>query len=305
MLLPRVGLAALLALGLLASPRPAVPAPQALRERLVERMAQRTDADLPPGTRIEPDLAYGSAPEQRYDVYLPAHPAADAPLLVMVHGGGWRTGDKALASVVAHKAAWWLARGGVFVSVNHRLVPDADPQQQARDVAAAVASVQQRARQWQADPGKTVLMGHSAGGHLVALLGSDPALLRQADARRPRGVVVLDSGALDVPALMQQRWLPRLYRDAFGQDPAYWTAVSPQQRLQRDALPMLLVCSSTRRFPTAPCAEAGKLAARGRALGVALQVQPEALSHRDINDRLGLPSAYTDAVAGWIDLRLR
>jgi acetyl esterase/lipase len=43
----------------------------------------------------------------------------------MVHGGGWRTGDKALSRVVNNKAAWWLARSGVFVSVNNRLVPDA------------------------------------------------------------------------------------------------------------------------------------------------------------------------------------
>ncbi|WP_240099552.1 alpha/beta hydrolase [Thermomonas flagellata] len=296
---------ALLAAALLAAGGQAAPAPQALRERLIERSEQQVRMALPPAARVERDLAYGADPKQRYDVYLPARPATDAPILVMVHGGGWRTGDKALASVVAHKAAWWLARGGVFVSLNTRLLPDADPSLQARDVAAAVAAVQRQARQWRADPGKTLLMGHSAGGHLVALLGSDPARLRQAGAQRPLGVVVLDSGALDVPALMQQRWLPRLYRDAFGRDPAYWAAVSPQQQLQRDALPMLLVCSSTRTFPTSPCAEADKLAAHGRTLGVAMQVQPEARSHAEINDQLGLPSAYTDAVAGWIDQRLR
>ncbi|MBN8715558.1 MAG: alpha/beta hydrolase [Xanthomonadales bacterium] len=314
MRIPRVALAALIAGLVLAIASHPAPAQQRLRERLLQRMEQRagsegegraTPATPPPGSRVERDIAYGPDPRQRYDVYLPAQVAPGAPILVMVHGGGWRTGDKALARVVNNKAAWWLARGGVFVSVNNRLVPDADPLMQARDVAAAVASVQQRAHQWQADPGKTVLMGHSAGAHLVALLGSEPALLRRAGAQRPLGVVALDSGALDVPALMQQTRVPPLYHDAFGEDAAYWASVSPQQQLQRDALPMLLVCSSTRRFPTSPCEEARKLAARARALGVAIQVQPEALSHAEINDRLGLPSAYTEAVTHWIDARLR
>ncbi|MCL6618881.1 MAG: alpha/beta hydrolase [Thermomonas hydrothermalis] len=300
---------------LLPSPDSMAAPQQRLRERLIQRMEQRAGqndeagraerATPPPGAQVERDIAYGPDRKQRYDVYLPARVTPGAPILVMVHGGGWRTGDKALARVVNNKATWWLARGGVFVSVNNRLVPDADPLEQARDVAAAVASIQQHARQWQANPAKTLLMGHSAGAHLVALLGSNPALLRQAGAQPPLGVVALDSGALDVPALMTQQRVPSLYRDAFGSDPAFWASVSPQQQLQRDGLPMLLVCSSTRRIPTPPCDEARKLAEHGRTLGVPMQVLPQALTHAEINDQLGLPSAYTDAVAGWIDQRLR
>ena len=93
------------------------------------------------GTRVERDIAYGADPAQRYDVYLPAHAKPNAPILFMVHGGGWRRGDKAYANVVEHKAAHWLSKGYVFVSANNRLLPQADPLQQARDVAAAVASI--------------------------------------------------------------------------------------------------------------------------------------------------------------------
>ena len=180
-------------------------------------------------------------------------------------------------------------------------MPAADPLTQARDIAAAVASVQKHAPQWGADPKRTILMGHSAGAHLVALLGASPTLLAQAGAMRPLGVVALDSGALDVPALMRKPRVPQLYRDAFGADPAYWRSVSPQQQLGREALPMLLVCSSTRRFPTSPCDEAGKLARRASELSVPMQVLPEALEHGEINARLGLPSAYTRTVSAWID----
>lgn len=300
----------LLALCLIATAAAAAPpAKQRLRDRILQRMQPQIEAaghgeraPLPPGMRVERDIAYGPDPRQRYDVYLPAHARPDAPILFMVHGGGWRRGDKRMSNVVGNKAAYWLQRGFVFVSANYRMEPDADPLVQAGDVAAALASVQRRAREWSADPAKTILMGHSAGAHLVALLGSNPqGLLRQAGAHHPLGVVSLDSGALDVPALMGQPRLPQLYRDAFGTDPAYWASVSPQQQLERSALPMLLVCSSTRRFPTAPCAEAHKFAGRAASLQVPMQVLPEALSHSEINDSLGQPSSYTDAVQAWIE----
>ncbi|TLX21960.1 alpha/beta hydrolase [Thermomonas fusca] len=301
----------LLALCMLATTSAPLPAQQRLRERILQRQQPQSEnagrgerASLPPGVRVEREIAYGPDPRQRYDVYLPARTRPDAPILFMVHGGGWRRGDKRMPSVVGNKAAYWLQRGFVFVSANYRMQPDADPLAQAGDVAAALASVQRRARQWNADPAKTILMGHSAGAHLVALLGSDPGHLLQAGTHRPLGVVPLDSGALDVPALMNQPRLPQLYRDAFGSDPAYWRSVSPQQQLARGALPMLLVCSSGRRFPTSPCAEARGFAARAAALSVPMQVLPEALEHGEINDQLGQPSAYTDAVSAWIQRAL-
>lgn len=314
-------LASVLAIALLASTSGPVPAQQ-MRERLKQRMSQRMNAGNdaltgdqagggmqhatpPPGATVLRDIAYGPDPKQRYDVYLPAHPQTNAPILLMVHGGGWRRGDKAMANVVNNKAAYWLNKGFVFVSVNNRLLPEADPLTQARDVARALASVQQQARQWSADPARVVLMGHSAGAHLVALLGSAPgSFLQQAGAQRPIGVVSLDSGALDIPALMAQPRVPQLYTDAFGSNPAFWRTVSPQQQLERSALPMLLVCSSTRHVPTSPCDEARKLSQQARSLGVPMQVLPEAMAHGEINAALGLPTAYTTAVAGWIDHRL-
>lgn len=289
---------------LLAGASAPAPAQQRLRQLLEQRHAAVPTAELPAGTRIQRDIAYGAAAAQRYDVYLPATAKPDAPILLMVHGGGWRRGDKASPGVVGNKAAYWLHQGFVFVSVNYRLLPEADPLTQARDVATALASVQRQAPRWGADPGRVVLMGHSAGAHLVILLGSRPELIREAGARRPLGVVSLDSGALDVPALMGLPRVPELYHNAFGSDPAYWRTVSPQQQLGRDGLPMLLVCSSSRHFPTSPCAEADKLARRAETVAVPAQVLPEALAHGEINHQLGLASAYTQAVAAWIERSL-
>jgi len=238
------------------------------------------------------DIAYGEAPAQKMDVYLPAH-AEHAKVILMVHGGGWRHGDKASADVVRNKVARWVAQGYVFISINYRMLPEADPLMQADDVARAMAAAQAHAAEWGADPDKIILMGHSAGAHLVALLGAGPARAMAQGARSWLGTVVLDSAALDVAKIMQRRHL-RLYDEAFGKDAAFWKSVSPIQQLSADAKPLLLVCSTTR--PDKPCDAARAFAERATALGLRTEVSGQALSHGEINHDLGLPGAYTDTV---------
>ncbi|HEX6733971.1 MAG TPA: alpha/beta hydrolase [Azonexus sp.] len=237
------------------------------------------------------DLAYGPAPEQRLDLYRPAGPAA-APLLLMVHGGAWQYGDKAATGVVGRKQGRWLPRGIAVASANYRLLPAAPPLDQARDVALALAQLQRRAGELGLDGDSVVLLGHSAGGHLIALLAARPDLLAAAGARPPLGFVVLDSGALNVPAIMHGPHLP-LHDRAFGNDPDYWLAISPHDQLRHASAPLQLVCSSLRRHS---CGQAEAFAARARNLGGRAEVLALPLSHGDINTRLGDDPAYTAAV---------
>ena len=295
--------AVLLLLALAADDAPA----QALRERLQQaREASRQPAarppELPAGTRVLRDLAYGDDPRQRFDVYLPAKPLDAAPVILVVHGGGWANGNKDNPGLVDGKAGKWLPEGRVLVSTNYRMRPDTAPLDQARDVARALAQVQRLAPEWGADPSRVVLMGHSAGAHLAALVGASPSLWREAGASAPLGVVSLDSGALDVPDMMRRPRLPPLYHRAFGADPDDWVAASPQHQLTAQAVPMLLVCS-TRRNDTCPQARAFQ--AEAATLGVAMEVLPQALSHRQLNRELGLPSDYTAAVDRWLDALAR
>ena len=226
------------------------------------------------------------------DVYLPAH-ADHSPVIFMVHGGGWQRGDKAASQVVDNKVARWVAQGYVFISVNYRMLPEADPLVQADDVARALAAAQSRAATWGGDPDKFILMGHSAGAHLVALLGAGPARARALGARPWLGVVVLDSAAMNVTEIMQRRHLP-LYDEAFGKDESFWKSASPIRQLSAEAKPMLLVCSTTRRDK--PCDQADAFAAKAAALGVRAEVSGQALSHKEVNQNLGLPGTYTDTV---------
>lgn len=237
------------------------------------------------------EIAYGPAPEQRFDVY-PGEGPRPTPAILMVHGGGWAFGDKDMGRVVDNKAARWLPRGIALVSANYRMQPKAPPLEQARDVARALAMLQQKSADFGVDRQSVVLMGHSAGAHLIALLAARPELLREAGAEAPVGYVLLDSGALDVPAIMNARHLP-LYDRAFGRDPAAWTAASPQHQLRAATAPILAVCASRRMIS---CQQSRAFTARARQLGGQAEVLPQDKSHGEINAQLGDDPAYTAEV---------
>lgn len=240
-------------------------------------------------------VAYGDDPAQVMDVYLPPN-AKHAPILFMVHGGGWARGDKNARGVVANKAAYWLPKGYIFISANYRMLPDADPLVQAQDVARAIATVRQRAASWGGDGNKLTLMGHSAGAHLVALVAAQPM------APPVRGVVALDSGAYRVDEIMRFKGHWKLFDRAFGTDPAFWEAASPYHQLQAGAPPYLLVCSAKRYYS---CYQARAFAKKGKEKQVAMQVLEQDLSHAAINSELGTPGAYTEAVDRFISALLQ
>ncbi|HTH94772.1 MAG TPA: alpha/beta hydrolase [Rhodocyclaceae bacterium] len=242
-------------------------------------------------------IAYGNDPAQNFDAYvIDKTPLHDAPVIFMVHGGGWRRGDKASSGVVDNKLARWGGTGFLFISTNYRMLPMADPYMQAEDVARALAAAQRNAAQWGADPKRFVLMGHSAGAHLVALLAASPGMLEKYGALPPLAVVSLDSATLDVVQSMSSRHF-RLYDDAFGSDPTFWAKVSPWHALQAKPVPFLAVCS-TRRADS--CPQAQHFIDKITSLGGVGQVLGENLSHGEINQTLGEAGAYTDAVESFL-----
>ena len=239
------------------------------------------------------DVPYGADPRQRMDVYLPPAGQARGPVLVMVHGGAWMFGHKAAAGLLENKLAHWVAqRGFVLVSLDYRMVPQATPLEQARDVAHAVAAVQAAAPGWGADPARLVLMGHSAGAHLVALLAADPGYREGAGAAPWLGTIALDSAAYDVPQIMNGPH-PALYDDAFGQDEVLQREASPTLVLSGTPEPVLLVCGSNR---AAACPQADAFGAAVRAHGSTATVLPIDMSHGDIDSQVGVAGPLTSAV---------
>jgi len=278
-----------------------------LRALIAQKQAQAQAAALPTGVQRIAGVPYGTDPAQRMDVYVPTSPttgtnsllasAVRAPVIFMVHGGGWRHGDKAMGRVVQEKVNRWVPKGFILISINYRMLPDAPVAVQERDVQAALMAAQQRATTWGGDPGRFILMGHSAGAHLVALLNARaPQALREG-AWPWLGTVVLDSAVMNVPAYMRAPHMP-LYDDAFGADPAYWVAMSPFHQWTVGAPPMQMVCSTQRADD--PCQQFTDMARHVRHLGGRAEVLPQDLSHGEINAQLGLDGDYTRAVEAFM-----
>ncbi len=126
------------------------------------------------GGSIKPairDVTYASlSPAEKLDIYLPQG-AGPFPLIVHVHGGAFKMGDKK-AGAFGHVFAAFLANGYAIASLNYRLSGEAKAPAQIKDVKAAVRWLRAHAAEYKLDPNRFAAWGESAGGNLVALLGT-------------------------------------------------------------------------------------------------------------------------------------
>jgi len=135
------------------------------------------------------------APKHKLDLYLPKD-KKNFPVMLFVHGGSWRMGDRAMYPVLGNR----FAKMGVGVAIpSYRLMPGNPHPAQAEDVAAAFAWVYKNVAQYGGDIKRMYLAGHSSGGHLAALLALDETYLKKFDvpATAIHGVAAL-SGVYDV-----------------------------------------------------------------------------------------------------------
>lgn len=255
-----------------------------------------TDDCKRPKELVTRDVEYLDKPVselQRLDVYAPDGKGC-APVVVWVHGGGWRIGDKRRLEA---KATFFNDLGYVFVSVNYRLsVPEGDPARpvhpaHAQDVGAAVAWVEKHIKNHGGDGRNIMLLGHSAGGHLVSLVGLDPKFVEDAggDAESIKCVIANDSEGYDIPARIGLgAQIKALYESAFGTDPEVQRDASPINHVgDRKEPPTFFIISrgSPRRVGVAQEFADAITGADGTA--TVLDATP--YTHRDVNKRLGEP----------------
>jgi acetyl esterase/lipase len=122
---------------------------------------------------ITQDVPYGTRPRQRLDVYAPAR--RDAPVVVFLYGGGWVDGEKGQYRFLGASLA---ARGYLTVVPDYRVYPEVRFPGFVQDGAAAVAWTYANIARYGGDPSRIVLMGHSAGAQIAALLTLDRQWLR-------------------------------------------------------------------------------------------------------------------------------
>ena len=189
---------------------------------------------------VTTDLDYVSTAEypnkkDRLDVYAPKN-AKGAPVVVSIHGGALREGDKSGQAFVGQRFA---AAGFVTMVINYRLSPSVSHPAHVEDAAHAVAWARSHAAEYGGDPKKLFVIGHSAGAYLAALLTLDPKYLGayQMSAADLKGVVPVSAFFY----VDRKGVAPDRPKDVWGTDPAAWKAASPASYLRKDVPPMLLL----------------------------------------------------------------
>lgn len=249
-----------------------------------------------PQYKIKKDFAYGSDPLQKMDIYYKTETSL-LPVIFMVHGGAWKYGDKSNENVYLNKVDHWVKNGFVFISVNYRMLPSADVKTQISDVALALAKAQASASNWNGDPQKFILMGHSAGAHLISLISANPDSAINLGALPWVGSISLDSAALNVVSIMKAPHF-KLYDEAFGKDYEYWVQVSPLHQMKSNMAPFLAVCSAKRELCVSHSKE---FVDKSNSLGGKAIILPVDLSHGEINKNLGLKNQFTEKIDEFIN----
>jgi acetyl esterase/lipase len=150
------------------------------------------------------NVAYYRGPDaddgrHRLDLFLP-NGCANYPVVMLVHGGAWMLGDKSCCGLYSSVGEFLASQGVGVVMPGYRLSPWVKHPEHVKDVARAFAWTKAHAAEYGGDPDRLFLAGHSAGGHLVALLATDDAYLKAeglstADVKGVVGV----GGVYDIP----------------------------------------------------------------------------------------------------------
>ncbi len=248
-------------------------------------------------------------PLQTLDVYaLPS--AKNAPVVVWIHGGGWQAGDK---SEMGQKPQAFVEKGFVLVSVNYRLWPKVPMGDIVRDVAKSVHWVHDHAASFGGDPARLLIMGHSAGAQLAALLCTDERYLKAegVSLSSVKGCVPVDGDTYDIPAIIETaetrrrvHGLPEpkaTHREKFG-NPEQQKDFSAVTHIAKDkSIPPFLVLFVADHPDTT--AQALRLGAVLKEAGVRTTLfGAKDTNHSKLNDQLGVrDDPATDALFAFVN----
>jgi arylformamidase len=248
---------------------------------------------------VKRDIPYADPADERQvlDVYSPPD-AKNLPVVFWIHGGGWQTGDK---TSVQLKPRVFVDKGFVFVTTNYRLLPDVEMETIVRDIAKSIRWVHDHIAEYGGDPQRLLVMGHSAGAQLAALVSIDDRYLKAEGLSLSivKGCVPVDGDTYDLPAMIETaetrrrvHGLPQVkfgHREKFGNDPAKHRDFSAVTHVARDkGIPPFLIVHVAEHPDTS--AQAQRLGNVLKEAGVPATVfGGKETTHNKINEDLGLP----------------
>jgi acetyl esterase/lipase len=215
-----------------------------------------------------------------------------------IHGGGWQTGDRTNVQV---KPQAFVDKGFVFVSTGYRILTNVEIATIFRDVAKSVRWVHDHIGEYGGDPKRLLVMGHSAGAQLAALICIDDRYLKAEGLSLAmiKGCVPVDGDTYDVPAIIETAEtrcrvhgmpMPAFgHRIKFGNDPAKHRDYSAVTHVAKGkGIPPFLILHVADHPDVS--AQAQRLESVLKGAGIpAKRVAARETNHNQLNENLGLP----------------
>lgn len=185
--------------------------------------------------------------EMKLDVFSPKH-ADKKDVFIFIHGGGWAHGSKSLYKFFGKRMA---RKDVVGVVIDYPLSPKANYNDMAIASAKAVKWVKENIANYGGNPDRIFISGHSAGGHLAALITVRQQYFDSLGLKDPvKGVVLIDAAGLDMKKYLEDQEAAGgdHYLDAFTKDHETWKEASPIYFL-REGIPPMLILTGEKTYP--------------------------------------------------------
>ena len=190
-------------------------------------------------TYLQPDAGQNIAAE-KLNIFAPKKTAVLKEVLIFVYGGNWNSGRKGLYSFFGSR---WARKDVLTVIVDYPKSPKANYDEMAIDVAKAVKWVKENISKYGGDPKKIFISGHSAGGHLAALVAIKKDYFDRVGINNPlKGIILIDAAGLDMYGYLRGEGFEpgNTYLNTFTNNEKQWKEASPIYFLHNDMPPMLI-----------------------------------------------------------------
>jgi len=181
-----------------------------------------------------------SVPEQNLNIFSPRRSNELKDVFVFIHGGNWNSGRKEIYSFLGNRMA---RKGVVTVIIDYPLSPEATYKEMGLASARAVTWIHENIQNYGGDPDKIFVSGHSAGGHLAALIAVRDEYFSPAGKVNPiKGAIMIDAAGLDMYGYLKESNYPEdnTYIQTFTNDPVIWKEASPMYHLYKGMPPFLI-----------------------------------------------------------------
>lgn len=187
-----------------------------------------------------------SAEKPQLNVFKPKDSLTPHDVLIFVHGGNWNSGNKETYSVLGRNFA---RQDYVTVVPGYTLSPFVNYDGMAKEIAEAIKWTRENIAVYGGKPDRIFLMGHSAGGHLVALAAMSPKYLNNPDYIK--GIILDDAAGLDMYSYLQENppGSEDYYDVTWTTNPKEWKLASPYYYLGENTPPILMYLG-TKTYPS-------------------------------------------------------